>query len=488
MSSISVFAIPKTFTNLSVPSVIFAADDDGASWYGSLRGGVQFKSGEDAQYYDGSSRWGIKGSNEVSEGLTAVYRFETNIDNKADQAGNGRLNYVGLSGGFGSFTLGNFWSASYNHAGVIRDFPNWHTSGDTSGRLQNALSYAFSSGAISLQIDAVMDGKRETGGAVDQVEFGMTAALGDYGKLALGYTEHKDEKSTETLKLESSTVGDNADTGLVTLNQETGAVTISEDIVWRIDDGKDSGAKGKLVPESAGDVMNVEATGHEVMEVYYDAEDDGNGVTTFDKTTMLKMHNGRLYDATPTSGCFDDEGKFDSDADCGASKYYFVKVGSQTLANENPSNTYMIATDSDSHNDLTQAAAGIGTATAMNPTITKYGSKSSHISAEFGLAGVTLAVGYTQTDSNDPKKAQNANTTFVGASGSIGDTGLNWGAWSRNKEAHDGTETQPWTVGLSKALGDGAKAYIEHGNMDDALDSDGNKTPNSTVIGLVVNF
>ena len=484
MSSISVFAIPKTFTNLSVPSVIFAADDDGASWYGSLRGGIQFKSGEDAQYYDGSSRWGIKGSNEVSEGLTAVYRFETNIDNKADQAGNGRLNYVGLSGGFGSFTLGNFWSASYNHAGVIRDFPNWHTSGDTSGRLQNALSYAFSSGGISLQIDAVMDGKRETGGAVDQVEFGMTAALGDYGKLALGYTEHKDEKGTDTLKLMASTVGD-ADSGensgsLVTLNQTTGAVTFAEDFVWRISDEKD-GVEGDmhnyLVPESAGDVMNAEATGHEVLEVYYAKGDEAN----FAADTKLRMHKGRLYDST---GCFDDDG-FDSDAGCTESQYYLVEIDSEIVKGKNPANTYMIAVTG---TDLTEKARMYGTATAMNPKITKYGSKSSHISGEFGLAGVTLAVGYSETESNKPTVSKKAKTTFVGASGSIGDTGLNWGAWSRNKEDHDGTETQPWTVGLSKALGDGAKAYIEHGNMDDALDSDGNKTPNSTVIGLVVNF
>ena len=67
----------------------------------------------------------------------------------------------------------------------------------------------------------------------------------------------------------------------------------------------------------------------------------------------------------------------------------------------------------------------------------------------------------------------------MGVSGSIGDTGMNWGAWGRKKTTAGGGESKPWTVGLNKGLGDGAKAYIEHGNDGE----DG-----STVVGLVVNF
>ena len=54
----------------------------------------------------GGSRWGIKGSNEAGEGLTAVYYFESKIDaTNGDQPG-GRLANAGISGGFGSITLG----------------------------------------------------------------------------------------------------------------------------------------------------------------------------------------------------------------------------------------------------------------------------------------------------------------------------------------------------------------------------------------------
>ena len=49
---------------LSVPSMVFA--EDGASWYGSLRGGIQAGGGADTQFFDGGSRIGIRGSAEAA--------------------------------------------------------------------------------------------------------------------------------------------------------------------------------------------------------------------------------------------------------------------------------------------------------------------------------------------------------------------------------------------------------------------------------------
>ena len=56
---------------LSVPSAVFAE----ANWYGSLRSGLEVSDGN-TKVVDIGSRWGIKGSAEAGEGLTAVYRFE----------------------------------------------------------------------------------------------------------------------------------------------------------------------------------------------------------------------------------------------------------------------------------------------------------------------------------------------------------------------------------------------------------------------------
>ena len=177
---------------LSVPSVIFAADEDGASWYGSLRGGVEFGGGEDARFKDGGSRWGIKGSSELSEGLSAVYNFEHKISTGDASQPGGRLAYAGLSGGFGSLTLGQIWNAAFNHVGAITDNSRHYGDAHMGYRHGNALSYAMSAGAVSLQLDAIMDGAKETGDAVDKLEFGMSVDLGDIGKVGLAYVDTKD--------------------------------------------------------------------------------------------------------------------------------------------------------------------------------------------------------------------------------------------------------------------------------------------------------
>ena len=142
---------------------------------------------------DGGSRWGIKGSNELADGLSAIYRFEHRINTaNAGLDGGGRLAHVGLSGGFGTLTLGQIWSASFNATGAITDNSLLWGDSATSYRVGNALSYSNSVGNASLQIDAIMDNERDTGDAVDQIEFGMTIGLGDIGKVAVGYVESKD--------------------------------------------------------------------------------------------------------------------------------------------------------------------------------------------------------------------------------------------------------------------------------------------------------
>ncbi len=179
---------------MSVPSVVLAE----ASWYGSLRGGVEVGGGNDASFKDGGSRWGIKGSSEISEGLSAVYRFEHKISTTDASQPGGRLAYAGLSGGFGTVSLGQVWSASFNHVGGITDGSWFYGDSETSYRVGNALSYAISAGAISMQLDAIMDGGKDTGDSVDQLEFGMTVNLGDIGKLGLAYVDTKDETVSMT--------------------------------------------------------------------------------------------------------------------------------------------------------------------------------------------------------------------------------------------------------------------------------------------------
>ena len=137
---------------LSLPSVVLAE----ASWYGSIRTGWETSNNDDnskSGVSNFASRWGIKGSSEASDGLTAVYRFEAGISDTANQSG--RLSYVGLSGGFGTITVGQVWSASYNHFGGIVDKPfNYGAAGAPTYRTKNTVSYAVDVGSVSIQVDA----------------------------------------------------------------------------------------------------------------------------------------------------------------------------------------------------------------------------------------------------------------------------------------------------------------------------------------------
>ena len=64
---------------LTIPAVSFSAEMAGPSLYGSFRTGLTFGSG-DASVGDFTSRWGFQGSHEVSEGLTASYKYESKFN------------------------------------------------------------------------------------------------------------------------------------------------------------------------------------------------------------------------------------------------------------------------------------------------------------------------------------------------------------------------------------------------------------------------
>ena len=191
---------------LSIPSVVFAE----ASWYGSIRTGIESNDSNNTGVIDLASRWGIQGSNEVSEGLTAVYRYERKIDSAIADDPGGRLSYIGLSGGFGTVTIGQIWNATYNHFGGIVDQPLWYgkTWAETGLREGNAVSYSVSVGNVSLQADAIMD--QSTGKTGDGFNFGATlGGLMETGSLAIAHKKRPDvitgAGAAATTETESST-------------------------------------------------------------------------------------------------------------------------------------------------------------------------------------------------------------------------------------------------------------------------------------------
>jgi len=123
----------------------------------------QFRLANDAEAWDlqnNASRIGVKGSEDLGNGLSAIFQFEFGVD--ASDTGNlsGRLAYAGLTGGFGTFAMGRQWTPYYGSVdktdimqiGAMND----HYLGLT--RVGNAVAYVTPnfnglSGKLALVID-----------------------------------------------------------------------------------------------------------------------------------------------------------------------------------------------------------------------------------------------------------------------------------------------------------------------------------------------
>ena len=137
----------------------------------------------------------------------------------ADGGTGGRLSYVSLSGGFGTVTLGQIWSASGVYYGFAVDPSYWNgVFGGANYRNGNSVSYSSSAGDVSFQIDKVT-------GAKEKVELGASASFGPVG-VGLGYW--------------SSDVNDSSFTGVAL---STGAAGVSMTIGLGSKDKADGGSE-----------------------------------------------------------------------------------------------------------------------------------------------------------------------------------------------------------------------------------------------------
>ncbi len=173
---------------------------------------MSWESGKTSGFKDYASRWGIKGSNDVSDGLSAVYRFEQQIDATTATQGDdkGRLSYVGLSGGFGTVAMGKVNNAAGNHFGAIVDNSTAYGDSEVGGtRSANVISYSVGIGSVSLQADVTGNNGGGTTTAaggddkdIDSSQFGLTLQLGENAKIGLTHVNFDvDEEADESKKM-----------------------------------------------------------------------------------------------------------------------------------------------------------------------------------------------------------------------------------------------------------------------------------------------
>ncbi len=125
----------------------------------------------------------------MSDGLSAVYKFETRI--KEDDNQDTAQLYAGLSGGFGTVSLGELPAAANNHVGFV---DNSALLGGNASLLEtftgDTVSYASPSiGGFSFQVDAQGDRSGAQDKDVDSAQFGATMQLGESGKVGIGYID-----------------------------------------------------------------------------------------------------------------------------------------------------------------------------------------------------------------------------------------------------------------------------------------------------------
>ena len=369
---------------------------------------------------------------------------------------------AGLSGGFGSLTVGKFNNAAYLSGGM-RDVGNAFGGGDVNSKVGSTVSYAYATDAFNLQADAIMDGGADTGKSIDEVQFGMVVNLGDFGKVALGY-ENREDSMADGMAVKGAMRN--------TANSKTALTFTTDDGIKGMDGSAWNKADGNMaiVEGSVSDVTYMVGM-EKVMVVEVTYADGTDNLADLSSAGVTMDSNGNYH----TSAC-DAAGQAAGQACAGTNaKTGLALVSVSYAAPEKDKSVGTPTVTAHAANSPLTASATI------TPTKTTYGHKASHITAAFGLGAVTVRLGHTSNDSNDPMMTAKAKTNYLGFTGSIGDTGMDWRAFGRNNEDHKGKETSPWAIGVGKALGGGAYAYIEHGNEDDGKSG-------TTNIGLNVGF
>ncbi|MYD76195.1 MAG: porin, partial [Gammaproteobacteria bacterium] len=195
--------------------------------YGRINNAIQFSdpggSADSTTDVSGiASRFGVKASSDLGNGLTAHgrYEFSTTTDKEGGGIDDTRIATVGISGGFGRVDVGNQWSSFYNTVGTDMDPTYWVAgiSGSTPYRSSNTIKYSNSVGPLSLQADLRLNGKAEGADSAEGLRgdgggIGLRVAVTDSFTLAAAYDteDQSDEMTAATYGQQVTIAADSVD-------------------------------------------------------------------------------------------------------------------------------------------------------------------------------------------------------------------------------------------------------------------------------------
>ena len=171
----------------TIPAQAYANELPSMNWYGLLNVGVQqsdYDTTNQAEVVSYASRFGVKGSSELSSDLNLIYQLEWQVD-VADLGGSdnitSRNQFIGLQGNLGTFKLGRLETATKFTQGGYDIFGDF--SGDISGVLAGKFDLSDSISYSSINVNGFQFHANYIFSETDGVSDGKSAALtyGDAG-------------------------------------------------------------------------------------------------------------------------------------------------------------------------------------------------------------------------------------------------------------------------------------------------------------------
>ena len=385
----------------------------------------------------------------MSDGLSAVYKFETRIgEGKASQDTSSL--YVGLSGGFGTVSMGKLPGAGDVHVGFVDNSGFLGGEADLLGfTYGSSVSYASPSiGGFSFQVDAQGDRSGAQDKDVDSAQFGATLQLGESGKVGVAYIDRATKgKDTPTRKANAKVKGD-----------EVTTAAVAADDLAHLDDDRTAMIAGQY--RIGGMALHL-GYGQRKWDT-----DSTAGKWDEDEDDYAKgLAGGDLLDKKQKTTFFGMAGGI---GDTGVS--FFLQVKNTKTDSNKVTHSYQdkvtasgyeIAADGEATKDGSAVGTDAEIRAAVDAGLERVGT-SDAVFRPVGRRINTAGTGLADVDpaADAPKAAEDR---------------------ARGSEKSSEKNT-PFTVGVSRSLGGGASIHLEHDNTDD------DASHNQTALILKVDF
>ena len=386
-------------------------------------------------------------------------------------------------------------------------------------------------------MDLISDATMNTGQGIDKTEFGVSVALGEFGRIALAHTNQRDAMVTNMTErvpavptVPAVLPGDPTFTTPTTpyrpasperyfITTGTGAAATEREVmritvmVAPTNTDYVEGAAGSrtimttaLTDTALGDsgtgiVRNADGTFHvgQASDITTCSADDATeaclSFEAYVHTTMPRAAGAGPGNGAHAATAEPVDTYYAPDAD-GAATPRIRTVDAVTERDED-----LGMEGSVSETEGMAGTAGRAEVAPMPVIETVGGFKRTHVAAEFNVGGMTTYLGHSvdrdnmdmMLDTDNTSDTYNTvravagtgirtRTTHYGVSGGLGDTGINFLVAARSVRPDGGANTSPWLFNVSKNLGGGATVLLEHLNTDNAQNT------KQTQIALHVSF